>query len=816
MPTPSNGRAWPAAALVLALATVFLFGGDRERFYRSFLHDWNSARWLAITENLSFADRLPIERRTRRDAGTIRHDLYGRFPIGGFLLIKLVTVPFEGDPFAQVLAARMLMLTLFGGAALLAYCGLARLVRHRPTALGATLLGFSSYYMLLYSDMICTEGVVDLFAVTLAFHGMAAFEARRARAAGAGPCGQLLVKTSVALLLGWHVLALLLPFIALGLASELRRARGSAAGSWPARWLARGRRAARSRYALLGLCAALVSAGSLAHNLASERAALGSERAWTDLPTARAALKRFGGNETVNAMIAEELRWPNFLALQFHRIGGMTLPFALPGPRNARGELPWGGPVESSRFLVIAGALGTVACFVGLALTRLGGRPLIALALAGFCWALALRHNTAELPHEHESLFYLGVPLTLFLLLGQGWRRAFGHRAGAAFGLVAVPVFAASSWQMAKLHEDATAAAFERPLAAELQAIRATARGKDVLIAGNEAALYRFLRTPRRVRARDAYTPMMDGSGRWAFYYYMAGSVLRYADRLDAAAIGATDMPPDFVLAFERFDVPSLLTPANRFVFLYDGLDALAAMASARLGEYAAFAAKPLAARSVWTIHAPRGELVYLKAPCRMEDTLGRYFLKVRPARPPPAWQAGAGADGQVSLHIAFSEHGTLFGDKCMMRFALPDYPVRAVKTGQFGPRQGPLIWHTAFYLDLTGLRRAYEATRGNRPIGRRDFDVYDAGHALVYVKEQCSAADTRERFFLHLFAASPGDFHNLDFDFAERGARFDGRCVAVADLPNQRVTQARTGQFTSDGAKRWELEFKRTPVRQQ
>ena len=52
----------------------------------------------------------------------------------------------------------------------------------------------------------------------LVFHGMAIFVQE-------GRFRQLLVKSCVALLLGWHVYAFLLPFIIFGMAAELLQAR---------------------------------------------------------------------------------------------------------------------------------------------------------------------------------------------------------------------------------------------------------------------------------------------------------------------------------------------------------------------------------------------------------------------------------------------------------------------------------------------------------------------------------------------------------------------------------------------------------------
>lgn len=123
------------------------------------------------------------------------------------------------------------MLAFFVGAALLAYLSLSRLTSSRSAAFGATLISFASWQALLYSDMVTTDAVVDLFGMMLVLHGMAVFctpsaaDGERGRSVavrGSPGLGQLLVKTCAALVLGWHVYGLVLPFVGLGLAGAIR------------------------------------------------------------------------------------------------------------------------------------------------------------------------------------------------------------------------------------------------------------------------------------------------------------------------------------------------------------------------------------------------------------------------------------------------------------------------------------------------------------------------------------------------------------------------------------------------------------------
>ena len=65
-----------------------------------------------------------------------------------------------------------MFLLFFAGSTVLAYLSLRRLTASRWIALTASLLAFSSYYLLYYNDMVATENGLSLFGVLLTFHGM--------------------------------------------------------------------------------------------------------------------------------------------------------------------------------------------------------------------------------------------------------------------------------------------------------------------------------------------------------------------------------------------------------------------------------------------------------------------------------------------------------------------------------------------------------------------------------------------------------------------------------------------------------------------
>ena len=166
----------PLLLLLLALSTVFLFGNDRGQFYRSAHHNGVSGNHLAVAANLSPEhDFLLFYYQTLDKDGTPSYVPYNRFPLGGYALIKLAMLPFDNDLSAQIHAARVMFLLFFAASAVLAYLSVRRLTANRWIALTASLLAFSSYYLLYYNDMTATENGLSLFGALLTFHGMVLF-----------------------------------------------------------------------------------------------------------------------------------------------------------------------------------------------------------------------------------------------------------------------------------------------------------------------------------------------------------------------------------------------------------------------------------------------------------------------------------------------------------------------------------------------------------------------------------------------------------------------------------------------------------------
>ena len=331
-PRIADWRGWlPFAALpIFMFIALIALGGDRGYLYRQEnIHNWNTAKTLAIAENLSPKRNFRLATRAwRDDGGDIQYQRYGRFPVGGFALVKLAISPFGDDLAAKLFAARLLTLLMFCGAAALAHLSASRITGSRRVSLAAVALAFSGLYAVYYADEVSNESVMDLFGAALVFHGMTVFVQE-------GRFRQLLVKTCAALLLGWRVYALLLPFIAVGIGGEaVALIRAAVSENGKSGVLSRARSAAtslaRSRYAALAAVAILFGSALLAFNLANEYAAYGGgggEKTLSDLPSVKSALRRSGQTERYAGSPAYE--WGGFLKRQLYRVGTASAPYAL-------------------------------------------------------------------------------------------------------------------------------------------------------------------------------------------------------------------------------------------------------------------------------------------------------------------------------------------------------------------------------------------------------------------------------------------------------------------------------------------------------
>ena len=773
-------RLLPALLLTAAMALVLALHLDRAHFYAPFDND--TAIKTAIAENLSPKHNFRMfTRLTYTEEGELTYDMYSRFPIGGFALIKLVILPFGDNLAAKVFAARMLMLAFFAAAAFLAYYAVARIASNRWIALTAVLAAFSSYYILRYSNVVSTDFMMGLFAVMLTFHGMVIFVQE-------GRFRQLLVKTCIALFIAWHVYGLLLPFIALGLGGELIsviKARRSPGDSTRLMFST----IRPSRYLRLGLAAMLFGTAMLVFNVLSEYDAFNGETPLDQLPSVESALSKSGlpilGSE-------DGFPWGRFLRQQFYRITGASFPYAL---------TQWRGHFAEAMIGVIPVALGAVAlggCLIGTLFVRRFRIPLAAMALSGFCWALLTPNHALHTFHHHEAIYYIGVPLTLVtILLAAARFRGFRLLLGAAT-VAALVGFGISAQQMIAADYD--------------QSVRANARMREF----NDFSAIRGIAKRKSIFVSySAYSSgKLYGNSR-ALSFLLAGSPFRRQE--EGAASGRY-----FVLTTHRDDDLPLRTPDNASMFLYGPVDP-ADIDRALFDSIASDASGQPAARAAFDLYFNREKrtLIYTREPCALPDIEKPFFLRVAPQREAdlPDEHRDSGLEAQ---DFDFHARGVLFDGKCAARIPLPAYPVRGVVTGQWIRDEGA-VWETALSLNPDAYRAAYESAASREPDVRAVFDVHldREERALTYTREPCAAADVEPRFFLHIAPERESDlpserrelgFDALDFDFRLRGAVFDGKCAAKVPLPAYPISGVRTGQWTPDDGEMWDAAFTFNP----
>ena len=655
----AGARARPAALplvlLLLALSTLFLFGGDREYFYRWDWHDRASSRALAFAANMSFRHYLVNFAHQSRDADGSRYyhpAPYNRFPIGAYILLQPISfLSGDTDFKAKIYAGRLLMLLLFSAAIALAYRALARIIGSSWDALTAALLAFSSYYVLFYSDAISVEVTIDLFGAMLLFHGMVVFvQESRFR--------QLLVKAGLALLLGWHSYAFLLPFVGFGLAAELLQAHQSI--STPSILGSLKRYATtltRSRYLMLGAAALLFGGALLGFNIAREHLALDGAVAWRELPTVRSAIRTTGWNRQLNAAQADDLAPRVVVAEQFNRIAAMTLPYAL-NPYVAKAARP---TVDTATIPSIA--LGAMTLGVGLATVALAyvrRRPqaallLSTLAFSGLFWAAGVRTHVHF--HDYESVFYVGLPLTAFAGALMCLRRLGRTRLAPFLAAAALLMFVFSASAMADVGQSPAELALDDTLMADYAAIRnIVADGETIFI-------------PTRIKdyANDRV--------RWSEAWYLAGKVVnRTYDVADARRPRLAEHLGDYLLLPLRHDHPALLTPENRRLFLYRWPLYAEQYSLAGLG-------RPII-QGDWNAYLKDGTLVYVSPECAHRNDL--FLLHLIP-QDLADLRASRQKYGYDNRDFPFRSGGFTVADgTCVVVRPLPDYDIAVIRTGQY------------------------------------------------------------------------------------------------------------------------------------
>ena len=764
----------PLYLLLIGMSTVLIFIG-RGNFYRNTLeytnrYGANASHYLTIAVNFSFSHHLLgfLSQSVDAEGNIIYNHPYNRFPPGSYVLIKLVTLPFGDDLSSRIYAAQVLMLGFFIGAAILAYWSLSRLISSRWIASTVTLMTFSSSLLILYNDIIVTELMPDLFGCMLTFHGIVVFLQE-------GRFRQLLIKSCIAVLLGWHVLALLFTFIILSQIKEfilnqrVKTVRDSVVSVFV------------SRYFVLGAVTLGLGMLIIAYNIGNEYYALNIREirglALSDLPSINSILRRTG-------IDSEEALDLAFFRLQFIRIGIMSSP--LIWTEFLEFDLPR-GLVGSIEYTII-GIFVVIVCIVGVFIVRHKLLAMTAL-LTGFCWSIPMYAYT--IAHAHEVLFYVGISLLFYTLVLLLIRKGSSDMPLAS--CVALMVFVSSSYRIGYINRDGSVVEFHEIVIEDFDVIREFTGGRVTLFPTRDMYI-------EHLRLWGGGGGKHDGS----IYYYLAGGVIVFnkyeCDRsLDKV---------DFMIQARRDKGPGLLTPDNQMMFLYDRY-----LHEERLDKLEE-ETEPVFQSDFDIYLTDNRELVFISDRCDQNNPESKLMgspivLRVYPVHIEDLPDSEPDYELFILDFIAYRVMDT---KRHVMAFDLPDYDVASISVEQLTDEG---IWNLRFFgpehvVDSDLSRRVDQAVVSREPIISDDFDVYftDDGY-LVYVREPCHSSDITEDFFVHVIPVDlkelpehrkQYEFDNLDFTFFDRGFKDGEKCAAMIKVPDYDIANIRTGQYNDEG----------------
>lgn len=236
-----------------------------------------------------------------------------------------------------------------------------------------------------------------------------------------------------------------------------------------------------------------------------------------------------------------------------------------------------------------------------------------------------------------------------------------------------------------------------------------------------------------------------------------------------------------------------------------------AATAAPYRAAYRALAAGEPVVRNRFDVYLDERSVSWVQAPCRPADLDPRFMLRVVPVFPQdlPRRRRGAEAVNNEDLDFFFEERGVRLDDACLAVVPRPKYPIHSLQVGQWIPEERRTLWQAEVPVWLTpparhDYRAAYRTLTTRPPMHRAAFDVYVSASRVTFVKAPCTEADTAPRFILHVVPRDPRTisdrpFDNLDFFFAERGARFDDVCLASVSLPDYPIRSLWVGQWENE-----------------
>ena len=581
------------------------------------------------------------------------------------------------------------------GTAVLAYRSLYWLTSNKCVALAATCMTFSSVVSIWYYDMISNGFGMGIFGSMLVFHGMVIFALK-------GRFYQLAIKSCLALLLSWHVLTLLVPFIAIGLFKESSTRNNNCTKIGLRCLLLKVRMSiaavVTSRYMILGIIVVVFSILVLIY--------IG-----LDLPVLESMTRRLIMNLESSQVIADQVELPSFLRDQLINIGLISIPYAMPGYSSTPTWWKGGDLLGVSELQnLFIGIVVVGVCVVGMFFVR--HRLLtITAVLSGVCWIILWRYNSSI--YGHEILYYIGLPLAFFAIIFTLTWRSTSELLMRYISATAVLIFIFSGVQMisignsignlgrfsAEFHEldrrvDQTVSSGEPVIRdyfdvhwaddGALVYARAPCRSEDVIPSFFLHIYPINAEDLPEHRATTGFDNLVFGFGDRGIIDYQRCAIVVELPDYDIASIRTGQLTDDGDRIWTGI-------ASNPYSAVHADLN-LRVDQTVSSGE-------PVI-RDYFDVHwADDGALVYARAPCRSEDVIPSFFLHIYPinAEDLPEHRATTGFDNLV---FGFGDRGIIDYQRCAIVVELPDYDIASIRTGQLTD-DGDRIWTGEF--DLAG-----------------------------------------------------------------------------------------------------------------
>ncbi len=368
--------------LFIIVGSIVFISQNNNISFQTGHHGFLSSHGMAISKNISFEHNLLMFNYMSIEDNKIYYKAYNRFPITIFLIIKLAISIFPNDLAVEILIARYIILIFYLASIIITYKTLNILINSRILSFSVTLLVFSSYYLQYYNDMIFND-YPALFGLLLTFNGIVVYNKDRDR------YKQLLIKSIIAVLLGWQVYSLLFTYAFYCfiknfiLDKKVNRV-----------YI---KRLVFNNYTKLLFCTIIVGFLILLFQILNEVNVTKNDLLKT--PTIVSMQNRLGLNKKFEYKYYKYINHKQTLKIQTSRVIGMVSPF-------------YKNKLFSKIYVII------ISIIFIYSLLKYGKQYyqlfelLLLLVIAGILWGFGMNNFTNF--HEFQAIYYIGIPIIIY------------------------------------------------------------------------------------------------------------------------------------------------------------------------------------------------------------------------------------------------------------------------------------------------------------------------------------------------------------------------------------------------------------------